>query len=56
MTKNIGLQVKVPKSECNDDLCPFHGVLSVRGKLVQGKVVSAKGSKNCRSTTRIPKI
>jgi len=45
MTRNIGLQVKTPKSECNDDLCPFHGVLSIRGKLIQGKVVRAKAAK-----------
>ena len=55
-TKNIGLPVKTPKSSCTDDLCPFHGVLSIRGKLVQGKVVSSKDSKNCCSTAGISEI
>jgi len=42
MTKNIGIPITVPKKECNDKHCPFHGILSVRGKLFEGKVVSAK--------------
>lgn len=42
MTKNIGIPVTVPKKECTDKHCPFHGALSVRGKLFEGKVVSAK--------------
>ena len=42
MTRNIGLSVTVPKKECSDKHCPFHGILSVRGKLFEGKVVSAK--------------
>jgi small subunit ribosomal protein S17 len=56
MTRNIGLQVKVPKSECSDDLCPFHGVLSVRGKLVQGKVVSAKAPKTVVVQQEFPRF
>ena len=42
MTKNIGISVTAPKEVCNDKHCPFHGSLSVRGKLFEGKVVSAK--------------
>ena len=42
MKKNIGLKVKVPKEECSDVHCPFHGKLPVRGKLFDGKVSSAK--------------
>ena len=42
MTKNIGITVNAPKNECSDTHCPFHGKLSVRGKLFDGKVVSAK--------------
>jgi len=56
MTKNIGLPVKTPKSECTDDLCPFHGVLSVRGKLVQGKVVSAKAPKTVVVQQEFPRF
>ncbi len=42
MTRNIGIPITVPKKKCNDKHCPFHGILSVRGKLFEGKVVSAK--------------
>jgi small subunit ribosomal protein S17 len=42
MTRNIGIAVTAPKKECTDKHCPFHGTLSVRGKLFDGKVVSAK--------------
>jgi len=40
--KNIGLDVEYPKESCNDLNCPFHGNLSVRGKIIEGKVVSDK--------------
>ena len=42
MTLNIGLDVKAPKKECNDAHCPFHGKLSIRGKLFDGKVTGNK--------------
>ena len=42
MTRNIGISVAEPKKECTDKHCPFHGTLSVRGKLFDGKIVSAK--------------
>lgn len=42
MTQNIGLKVKEPTRECQDKNCPFHGKLSVRGKLFEGKVTGAK--------------
>ena len=45
MTKNIGLSVTFPKQNCTDLHCPFHGKLSVRGKLFEGKVVSTKAKK-----------
>ena len=45
MRKNIGLKVKPPKKECNDKHCPFHGSLSIRGKVLEGVVVSAKAPK-----------
>ncbi len=56
MTRNIGLQVAAPKSECDDELCPFHGRLSVRGKLVQGKVVSAKAPRMVVIQQEFPRI
>ena len=45
MTRNIGVAVVAPRKECADDLCPFHGTLSVRGKLLRGTVTSAKAKK-----------
>lgn len=56
MTKNIGLQVVEPKSECTDISCPFHGTLSIRGRLVRGKVVSAKAPKMVVIQQEFPKI
>lgn len=35
-----GLEVQAPKTKCSDERCPFHGGLKVRGRLLQGKVVS----------------
>ncbi|PIW32222.1 MAG: 30S ribosomal protein S17, partial [Nitrosopumilales archaeon CG15_BIG_FIL_POST_REV_8_21_14_020_37_12] len=42
MTRDIGLKVKTPERECTDKHCPFHGSLSVRGRLFDGKVTSDK--------------
>ena len=41
-SKNIGMSMEVPKQNCNDITCPFHGKLSVRGRQFTGTVVSAK--------------
>ena len=41
----IGIDVKEPKKSCNDENCPFHGTLPVRGKLTEGKIVSDKMNK-----------
>ena len=38
-----GLEVVAPKKKCQDDRCPFHGHLKVRGRLLSGKAVSAPG-------------
>jgi small subunit ribosomal protein S17 len=44
--RNIGIPgVKPPATTCNDPLCPYHGKLSVRGKVIEGTVVSSKMSK-----------
>lgn len=56
MTRNIGLQVPEPKSQCTDELCPFHGTLGIRGKLIQGKVVSAKAPKMVVVQQEYPRI
>ena len=38
-----GLEVAVPKKQCQDERCPFHGSLKVRGRLLSGRVVSTAG-------------
>lgn len=45
MSKNIGLPVLPPRRSCDDPNCPFHGNLKVRGKLLNGVVVSKKPEK-----------
>lgn len=45
MVKNIGVSVVAPRKSCDDTLCPFHGSLSIRGKLITGTVASAKAKK-----------
>ncbi len=42
MARNLGIAVTPPKKACEDILCPFHGRLAVRGKLLSGRVISAK--------------
>jgi small subunit ribosomal protein S17 len=37
---DIGVSVEPPKRECNNPNCPFHGTLSVRGRILEGVVVS----------------
>lgn len=41
--RNIGIpNVEPPEKECDDILCPFHGSLPVRGRLMEGTVTSTK--------------
>ena len=42
MRKSIGIDVKPPKGKCEDKNCPWHGNLSVRGRVINGSVRSAK--------------
>jgi small subunit ribosomal protein S17 len=42
MVRNIGITVTPPRRSCEDNLCPFHGSLSIRGKLLTGSVASYK--------------
>lgn len=44
-SRDIGYDVKPPEKECTDENCPFHGTLPVRGKILEGNVVSSKMSK-----------
>ncbi len=41
----MSLTFKKPKKTCDDLNCPFHGELSVRGRVLEGTVVSAKMDK-----------
>lgn len=44
-TRNIGIDVKQPEEPCNDSKCPWHGKLSIRGRVFKGEVVSDKTPK-----------
>ena len=44
MARNIGLDVPIPETECEDANCPFHGTLPVHGQVITGKVVSDRMS------------
>lgn len=39
----LGLGVEVPEKDCEDENCPFHGTLPVRGRTFEGEVVSKNG-------------
>jgi small subunit ribosomal protein S17 len=41
----MSLKFKKPKKTCEDRDCPFHGELPVRGRVLDGLVVSAKMDK-----------
>ena len=41
---SAGLEVAVPKKKCQDERCPFHGSLKVRGRLLTGTAVSTAGA------------
>jgi small subunit ribosomal protein S17 len=45
MVKMATLSLKKPKKSCNDINCPFHGTLSIRGRVLEGVVISAKMDK-----------
>jgi small subunit ribosomal protein S17 len=39
--RNIGIEAKPPQASCEDDKCPWHGKLPVRGRVFTGEVMSA---------------
>jgi small subunit ribosomal protein S17 len=41
----VSLSFEKPKKSCTDANCPFHGELSVRGRVLEGTVASAKMDK-----------
>ncbi len=58
--RNIGIPVAAVKKRCEDPNCPFHGSLKVRGKIIEGVVVSdkMKGTVVVRRdyVQRVPKV
>ncbi|MCS7118250.1 MAG: 30S ribosomal protein S17 [Thaumarchaeota archaeon] len=38
MPRSIGIEVTPPQRECDDEACPFHGRLKVRGIILEGRV------------------
>ena len=47
MIRNIGVPgVEAPERVCEDEFCPFHGHLKVRGRILTGIVVSTKMQKS----------
>jgi small subunit ribosomal protein S17 len=40
------MNFKRPERECEDPNCPFHGSLSVRGRVLDGRVVSDRMDKS----------
>ena len=41
---NIGLEIHKPKGKCQDEKCPWHGHLKVRGRIFKGEVIAAKAT------------
>lgn len=40
--RDIGYDAKPPEGSCQDEDCPWHGTLPIRGKILEGIVVSDK--------------
>jgi len=38
--KNVGIKLKLPKKNCEDKKCPFHGNLKIRGRLFTGIIIN----------------
>lgn len=45
MVTTATLALKKPKKTCEDPNCPFHGSLPIRGRVLDGVVISAKMDK-----------
>ena len=43
--RNIGIEANPPEKKCQDVKCPWHGSLSLRGRIFVGEVVSDKAKK-----------
>ncbi|MHA1371362.1 MAG: 30S ribosomal protein S17 [Promethearchaeota archaeon] len=48
-TRNIGIKLDIyPEQVCDDKHCPFHGRISVRGKILEGVVENVKRQKTIK--------
>ncbi len=56
----MSMSFKAPRRTCTDRNCPFHGILSVRGRVLDGVVVSSKMDKTvvvrCNYLHYVPKV
>ncbi|MEM1550321.1 MAG: 30S ribosomal protein S17 [Candidatus Bathyarchaeia archaeon] len=41
----MSYKIKPPEKICDDEYCPFHGLLKIRGRILEGVVISAKMQK-----------
>ncbi|MBS7604871.1 MAG: 30S ribosomal protein S17 [Candidatus Bathyarchaeia archaeon] len=41
----MSYKINPPDKTCDDEYCPFHGSLKIRGRILEGVVVSAKMQK-----------
>ncbi len=45
--RSVGIVgIEAPAKKCEDRNCPFHGLISLRGRMFEGEVVSAKMDKS----------
>ena len=44
--RDIGIDILPPEGSCEDLICPFHGALPVRGRIIEGIVVRDKMDKS----------
>ena len=42
MKQTIGIDVKPPEANCEDEKCAWHGKIAIRGRVFKGQIRSAK--------------
>ena len=53
--RSIGIDgIDAPKQVCSDRNCPYHGGLSIRGKLFDGRVTGSKARKTATLQKDVP--
>ncbi|AHC50994.1 30S ribosomal protein S17 [Sulfolobus acidocaldarius SUSAZ] len=46
LVKNVGIEgVSAPSKTCDDEYCPYHGSLKVRGIVLEGKLIRARANR-----------